>query len=161
ELRLATLATIDNIKSHWMATLREVKKAEAEQKFSRGKVSKKLLRLRYRIARQRLTGAAEFAKLRLKESARRRLIGSIATVHNEIRKFEHEISGATRKLESRRLSPNSEKEIRKRVTSARKELKAVENKYQQSVLQIRRSHETIVGAESGVTEAVRSLTEAN
>ena len=161
ELRIATLATIEQVESHWMAALKEVKKAEAEQKLTRGKVSKKLLRLRYRIARTRLTGAAQFAHLRLKESARRRLIGSIATVNNEIRRIEREISSAARRLESKRLSENSEKETRKRVTAARKELKIIENQYQQSVIQIKRSHEAIVGAESNVTEAVRSLTEAN
>jgi hypothetical protein len=84
ELRIATLATIEQVESHWMAALKEVKKAQAEQKLTRGKASKKLLRLRHRIARTRLTGAAQFAHLRFKESARRRLIGSIATVNNEI-----------------------------------------------------------------------------
>jgi RNA polymerase primary sigma factor len=161
ELRISTLATIEQVKSHWMTALKDVKKAQAEQKLTRGKASRKLLHLRHRIARTRLTGAAEFAHLRLKESARRRLIGSIATVNNEIRRIEHEISSAARRLESKRLSANSEKETRKRITAARKELKLIENQYQLSVLQIRRSHEAIVGAESNVTDAVRSLTEAN
>jgi RNA polymerase primary sigma factor len=161
ELRISTLATIEQVKSHWMAALREVKKAQAEQKLTRGKASKKLVRLRNRIARTRLAAAAEFAHLRLKESARRRLIGSIATVNNEIRRIEKEITSAARRLESKRLSANSEKETRKRITAARKELKVIENQYQQSALQIKRSHEAIVGAESNVTDAVRSLTEAN
>src|ERR671932_206100 len=86
-----TLEGIDNIRKHFKEGLKEWEKFAAEYKLTRGKQSKKLLRLRRKVARTRLEISQEMKNLNLKESARQRLIDAIARAHKEVRNEEREI----------------------------------------------------------------------
>ncbi|HEX8920159.1 MAG TPA: sigma-70 factor domain-containing protein, partial [Pyrinomonadaceae bacterium] len=80
-----TVEGIQNIRKLYKAGLKEWEKLRAEQKVTRGKKSKKLLRLKRKVARARLEIAQEIGRLNLTERARQRLINSIRAVQKEIR----------------------------------------------------------------------------
>src|SRR5918992_500661 len=111
-----TLEGIHNIQKHFREGLREWEKLAAEQKLLRGKKSKKLLRLKRKVARTRLEIAREIKALNLKETARLRLIDAIAAAFKEVRLAEREINKLTEKLENKRIKPEAEKEYKKQLT---------------------------------------------
>ena len=75
-----TLEGIENIRKIFRVGLKEWEKLRAEQKLLRGKKSKKMLRLRRKVARMRLEIAHEMKQLNLTEHARQRLINAIRKV---------------------------------------------------------------------------------
>jgi RNA polymerase primary sigma factor len=93
-----TLEGIENIRKHFKEGLKEWEKFAAEYKLTRGKQSKKLLRLRRKVARTRLEISQEMKNLNMKESARQRLIDAIARAHKEVRTEEREIKKLSDKL---------------------------------------------------------------
>src|ERR687886_2009501 len=104
-----TLEGIENIRRIFKTGLKEWEKLRAEQKLLKGKKSKKLLRLKRKVARMRLEIAQEMKQLNLTEHARQRLINSIRKVHKEIRVAENEITSYTEKLNRKRVRPDEEK----------------------------------------------------
>src|ERR687886_1217100 len=104
-----TLEGVENIRKIFKTGLKEWEKLRAEQKLLRGKKSKKLLRLKRKVARMRLEIAQEMKLLNLTEHARQRLINSIRKVHKEIRVAENEITSYTEKLNRKRVRPDEEK----------------------------------------------------
>src|SRR6185436_18840540 len=78
-----TLEGIDNINKLYRRALKELAHFQDEQKGTRGKASKKLLRLRRKLAATRLEIAQAIRGLRLKEEIRQRLINAIEAVHKE------------------------------------------------------------------------------
>ncbi|HEY0386027.1 MAG TPA: sigma-70 factor domain-containing protein, partial [Pyrinomonadaceae bacterium] len=78
-----TIEGIENIRKLYRGGLKEWERLRAEQKLLRGKKSKKLLRLRRKVARIRLEIAQEIGRLNLTERARQRLINSIRSVQKE------------------------------------------------------------------------------
>src|ERR1044071_9759009 len=97
-----TIEGIQTIRRLCKAGLKEWERLRAEQKLTRGKKSKKLLRLRRKVARMRLEVAQDIGRLNLTERARQRLINSIRAVHKEIRAAEREVDSLTEKLSKRR-----------------------------------------------------------
>src|SRR5215217_2772766 len=93
-----TLEGVENIRRIFRAGLKEWERLRAEQKLLKGKKSKKLLRLKRKVARMRLEIAQEMKQLNLTEHARQRLINSIRKVHKEIRVAENEAASYTEKL---------------------------------------------------------------
>src|SRR5215217_4091591 len=93
-----TLEGVENIRRIFKAGLKEWERLRAEQKLLKGKKSKKLLRLKRKVARMRLEIAQEMKQLNLTEHARQRLINSIRKVHKEIRVAENEAASYTEKL---------------------------------------------------------------
>src|SRR4051794_23831928 len=75
-----TTEGIQNIRRIYRAGLKEWERLRAEQKLTRGKKSRKLLRLRRKVARMRLEIAQEIGRLNLTERARQRLINAIRSV---------------------------------------------------------------------------------
>src|SRR5256885_1743640 len=69
-----TIEGIQNIRKLYKRGLKELTQLNAEQKVKRGKTSKKLLRLRRKVARTRLEIVQEISVLHLKEAVRQRLI---------------------------------------------------------------------------------------
>jgi RNA polymerase primary sigma factor len=76
-----TIEGLQNIRNLYKRGLKEFEKFAAEQKLSKGKRSKKLLRCRRKLGRTRLAIAQEIRGLHMKEAARQRLIDSIGAVH--------------------------------------------------------------------------------
>jgi RNA polymerase primary sigma factor len=156
-----TLEGVENIRRIFRAGLKEWEKLRAEQKLLKGKKSKKLLRLKRKVARMRLEIAQEMKQLNLTEHARQRLINSIRKVHKEIRIAENEAASYTEKLNRKRLRPDEEKDFKRHVANARKRLQQIEEEHQIAPVEIKRSLQSIVTGETETAQAKRELIEAN
>src|SRR5687768_5836862 len=156
-----TIEGLNNIRQLYKRGLKELEKFADEQRISRGKRSKKLLRYRRKLARTRLEIAQEIRGLHLKEAARQRLIAAIGVVHREVRALEREIESASEKLKRKGVKPDKQKEYRKQVATARKRLKEIEAEHHLAPLEIKRSHQMIAVSEAHTAQAKHELTEAN
>src|SRR5215210_1903886 len=159
-LRL-TLEGINNVGKHYLVALKELERLRAEQQVSRGKRNKKTLRLRRKVARARLDIAQEIRHLKLKESARQRLIDAIAAVHKRIRVHEREIDKWTERLGKKRIKPEEQKELKRQINAAKRHLKEIEHETNVSIVEIKRSHQAIARSVAQTVEAKREMTEAN
>src|SRR6185295_14702330 len=156
-----TIEGLNNIKMLFKRGLKELEKYVAEQKLSRGKKSKKLLRCKRKLARTRLEIAQEIRGLHMKEAARQRLISAIGAVHKELRTLEREIESNSEKLKRKGVKIDKQREYRKHVATARKRLKEIEEEHHLSPLEIKRSHQMIAVSEAQTAQAKHELTEAN
>src|SRR5207247_5689996 len=105
EYRSWTIEGIQNIRKVFKQGLKEWEKLRAEQKITRGKKTKKLMRLRRKVARLRLEIAQEIGRLNLTERSRQRLINAIRAVQHEVRSAERDIDNFTEKLSKKRIKP--------------------------------------------------------
>ncbi len=156
-----TVEGIQNIRKLYKAGLKEWERLRAEQKLTRGKKSKKLLRFRRKVARMRLEVAQEIGRLNLTERARQRLINSLRAVHKEIRAAEREIDNFTEKLTKRRIKAEDEKEYKRRLSAAKKQLQQIEARFNISPVEIKRAYQSIITGEHQTGQAKRELVEAN
>jgi RNA polymerase primary sigma factor len=156
-----TLEGVENIRKIFRVGLKEWEKLRAEQKLLRGKKSKKLLRLKRKVARMRLEIAQEMKLLNLTEKARQRLIDSIRKVAKEIRVAENEITSYTEKLGRKRIRPDEEKEFKRHINNAKRRLVQIEADHNVSPVEIKRSLQAIVTGEAETAQAKRELIEAN
>jgi RNA polymerase primary sigma factor len=156
-----TTEGINNIRRHFKAGLKEWERLRAEQKLARGKMSKKLLRLRRKVARTRLEIAQEIGQLNLTERARQRMIGAIRAVAKEVRNAERDIEKYTERLGKRRIKPEDERDYKRHIATARRKLQQVEADTFITPVEIRRSLQTIVVGEHETAQAKRELIEAN
>jgi RNA polymerase primary sigma factor len=156
-----TVEGIENIRKLFKQGLKEWDKLRAEQKVSRGKKSKKLLRLQRKVARLRLEIAQEISRLNLTERARQRLINAIRSVQKDVRKSEREIDSYTEKLNRKRIKPEDEREYKRHISSAKKRLQQIEAEHNISPVEIKRSLQAIVIGEQETGQAKRELIEAN
>ena len=161
EYRSWTIEGIQNIRKLFKAGLKEFEKLRAEQKITRGKKSKKLMRLRRKVARVRLEIAQEIGRLNMTERARQRLINAIRAVQKEVRDAEREIDNFTEKLSKKRIKPDDQKEYKRRVSAAKKRLQQIEIDQNVSPVEIKRSLQSIVIGEQHTGQAKRELVEAN
>jgi RNA polymerase primary sigma factor len=159
-LRL-TLEGIGRVRKLYRRGLREWQKLQDTDTPRRGKRSKRLLRLKRRLARTRLEIAEEIAQLRLREDAWGRLINTIGAVAGEVRALEREVARQEEKLSTKRLRPEIEQESRQRLRDARRRLRAIVRETNHPVAAIKRSHRAILAGEASADQARRELTEAN
>ncbi|MGB7924520.1 MAG: RNA polymerase sigma factor RpoD [Pyrinomonadaceae bacterium] len=156
-----TTEGIESIGKLFRGGLKEWEKLRAEQKLMRGKKSKKLMRLRRKVARTRLEIAQEIGRLNLTERARQRLINSIRAVQKEVRAAEREIDSFTEKLNKRRIKPEDERDFKRRLSAAKKRLQQIEAEHNIAPVEIKRSLQAIVIGEQQTGQAKRELVEAN
>ncbi|HEX8096797.1 MAG TPA: sigma-70 family RNA polymerase sigma factor, partial [Pyrinomonadaceae bacterium] len=156
-----TTEGIENIRRLYRAGLKEWERLRAEQKIVRGKKSKKLMRLKRKVARARLEVAQEIGRLSLTERARQRLTNSIRAVQKQIRAAEREIDSFTEKLNRKRIKPEDEKEYKRRISAARKRIQQIEAERSVSAVEIKRSLQAVVAGEHQTGQAKRELIEAN
>ena len=161
EYRAWTIEGIQNISKHYAAGLKELEKLQSEEKEAHGKKSKKVTRLRRRVARLRLEIAQEIGRLNLTERARQRLINSIRAVQKFVREAEREIDTYSERLSKKRVKPEDQKELRHRIVVAKKRLLQIEIDNNISPLEIKRSLQAIVTGEQQTGQAKRELVEAN
>ena len=161
EYKAWTIEGIQNIRKLYKLGLKEWEKLREEQKISRGKKSKKLLRMRRRVARLRLEIAQEIGRLNITERARQRLINSIRSVQKEVRDAEREIDSLTEKLNRKRIKADDLKEFKRRVSGARKQLLQIEVDHNITPVEVKRSLQAIIIGEQQTGQAKRELVEAN
>ena len=161
EYRSWTTEGIQNICKIYKAGLKEFEKLRIEQKETHGKKSKKLVRLRRRVARLRLEIAQEIGRLNLTERARQRLINSIRAVQKSVREADREIDTFSERLAKKRLRPDDHKEYKRRILAAKKRLIQIEIENNIPPIEIKRSLQAIVIGEQQTGQAKRELVEAN
>ncbi|HEY0430217.1 MAG TPA: RNA polymerase sigma factor RpoD [Pyrinomonadaceae bacterium] len=161
EYKAWTIEGIQNIHKLFKHGLKDWDKLREEQKATRGNKSKKVLRMRRKVARIRLEIAQEIGRLNITERARQRLIGSIRVVQKEVRDAEREIDSLTEKLGRKRIKVDDQKEFKRRVSLAKKRLLEVEADHNISPVEIKRSLQAIVIGEQQTGQAKRELVEAN
>jgi len=161
EYRTWTVEGIQNINKLSKLGLKEWDKLRAEQKATRVKKSKKLTRLRRKVARIRLEIAQEIGRLNLTERARQRLINAIRSVQKLVRESEREIESFTEKLNKKRIKPDDQKEYKRRISVARKRLQQLELEQNVGPVEIKRALQAIVTGEQQTGQAKRELVEAN
>ncbi|MCA1639818.1 MAG: RNA polymerase sigma factor RpoD [Acidobacteria bacterium] len=155
-----TLEGIENIRGNYKKALKILAALREEQKKTKGKSSKKLVAAKRQMARIRLEIAQEIKNLNLTDAARQRLIGAIRKVVEEIRKAERDITKAEEKLEGK-VAADQKKELNRKIADARKKLADIEEKYNLSTVEIKRSLQTILIGEQATNQAKRELVEAN
>src|SRR5438132_5570335 len=162
EYREWTIEGIQNISKLFKNALKEWAKLRAETKITRGKKTKKLLRLRRRVARLRIEIAEEISRLNLTERSRQRLINAIRNVQKEVRSAERELSTYTERLNAKkRLKADDQKAYKGHVSNAKKRLRTVEEEFHISPVDVKRSLQNIVTGEQHTGQAKRELVEAN
>ena len=161
EYRVWTVEGIQNISKLFKQGLKEWDKLRVEQKALRGKKSRKVMRLRRKVARIRLEIAQEIGRLNVTERARQRLIGSIRLVQKEVRDAEREIDSFTEKLNRKRIKIEDLKESKRRISVAKNRLQQLEVEQNISPVEIKRSLQAIVIGEQQTGQAKRELVEAN
>ncbi len=161
EFQRLTLEGISRIRKLAKTGLAELEKLRAELRVTHGKRSKKLLRLKRKLARIRLEIAQEVKHLNASERTRLRLIDSVTAVHREVRVGEREIETYTEKLGRKRIKPEDERDYKARVSAAKRRLRQLETEHYVSAVEIKRSYQTIITGEQEAAQAKRELTEAN
>jgi RNA polymerase primary sigma factor len=161
EYRAWTIEGIENIRKLFKQGLKEWEKLRDEQKATRGKKGKKVLRLRRKVARLRLEIAQEIGRLNITERARQRLINSIRAVQKEVRDAEREIDSLTEKLSRKRIRADDQKEFKRRISLSKKRLLQLEIEHYISPVEIKRSLQAIIIGEQQAGQAKRELVEAN
>ena len=161
EYKAWTIEGLENIHKLFKQGLKDWEKLRDEQKETREKRSKKILRRRRKVARLRLEIAQEIGRLNVTERARQRLINSIRAVQKEVRDAEREIDSHNEKLSRKRIKADDQKEFKRRVSAARKRLLQIEVDHYISPVEIKRSLQAIIVGEQQTGQAKRELVEAN
>jgi RNA polymerase primary sigma factor len=156
-----TIEGVESIRKLYRVGLKEWERLRAEQKLLRGKKSKKLLRLKRKVARIRLEIAQEIGRLNLTERARQRLINAIRNIQKEVRVAEREVETYAERLNKRRIKPEDEKEFKRRIAAAKKKLQLIEADFKVAPVEIKRSLGAIIVGEQQTGQAKRELVEAN
>ena len=161
EYREWTIEGIENIRRLFKNVLKEWVKLRSEQKITRGKKTKKLLRLRRKVARLRIEIADEIGRLNMTERSRQRLINAIRNVQKEVRSAEREVDTYSDRLSKKRLKADDIKAYKKHVSNGKKRLQTVEQEHHLPPIEIKRSLQAIVTGEHQTGQAKRELVEAN
>src|SRR2546421_11656367 len=156
-----TLEGIQNIRKHYRKALKEVGQFRDEKKGTRGKESKKLLRLKRKLAVTRLEIAREILGLRLKEEIRQRLVSAIERVNIEVRTLERQVANHTERLKGNRVKPTVAEQLKRDLATAKRRLREIEAEHHVPALEIKRSHQMVAGGEAQAAQAKHELTEAN
>ncbi len=156
-----TIVSIKNIRKLYQRGVKESEQFRVEHKLNRGRKSKKLLRLKRKLARTRLDVAREIEGLGLKEPARQRLVEAVGAVQKETRALELQVQNWTEKLSGKRIREQEKKELTRHRSEARSRLKEIEAEHHVSPLEIKRSHRMIAIGEAQAAQAKHELTEAN
>lgn len=156
-----TLEGIQNVRKLYRRALKELGQLRDEQKRTRAKTSKKLLRLKNKLAVTRLEIAQEIRGLRLREEVRQRLIKAIETVHKEVRLHERQIENYHEKLQAKRLKAPDAEQFKRGISASKRRLKEIEIQHYVPAIEIKRSHQMILTGEALASQARHELTEAN
>ncbi len=161
EYRDRALASIQLIGKLYQRGIKESEQLRAEYKLNRGRKSRKLRRLKRKLARTRIEGAREIEGLGLKERALARMAGGVDAVSKEARGLELQLQNWTEKLSGKRIREQEKKELARHIREARRRLRAIEAEHRTSLLEIKRSQRMIAIGEAQAAQAKHELTEAN
>ncbi len=161
EYRQRALASIQLVGKLYRRGIKESEQLRVEHKLNRGRKSKKLLRLKRKLARTRIEVAREIQGLGLKERARERIVAAVGAVSKETRALELQVQNWTEKLSGKRIKELEKKELTGCIREAKHRLRAMEAEHHVSPSEIRRSQRMIAIGEAQAAQAKHELTEAN
>ncbi len=156
-----TLEGIKTVNKLYRRALKELTQFQDEQKRRRGKPSKKLLKLRRKLAGTRLEIAGEIRGLRLKEEIRQRLISAIEAVHKQVRLHEREVEKYSERSHAPRIKAAEAEQLKRQIAAAKRRLKEIEAEHHVSAVEIKRAWQMISRGEAQAAQAKHELTEAN
>ena len=161
DYRQRTVASIQLIGQLYRRGMKESEQLRVEHKLKRGKKSKRLMRLKRKLARTRIEVAREIQGLGLKEGARVRLVEAVGAVQKETRTLELQVQSWTERLSGKRVKELEKKDLTRRIRQARQRLRAIEAEHHASPLEIKRSQRMIAISQAQAAQAKHELTEAN
>ena len=156
-----TLEGIENIRKHYRKALKELGQLRDEKKRTRRKESKKLLRLKRKLAVTRLEIAREILELRLKEDIRQRLVSAVERVNSEVRTHERQIANCTERLNGNRVKPQAVEQLKRDLAAAKRRIREIEAEHHVPAVEVKRSHQMLASGEAQAAQAKHELTEAN
>jgi RNA polymerase primary sigma factor len=154
EIRLHVMAEFEEIVKAHDKIIKLSAKIEAEPK-----TSKKLKRFRRQYAHQLIEMSKRVRAFTFSAEMRRRFIEAIGVVVRQVRATETELNKVERALESKRKKDVSE--LKRQQRALRKTIREIERRYAASAVDIKRTQQTIIGAEAEVEQAKREMIEAN
>src|SRR5215813_3742394 len=143
-----TLQVLQNVRKLYRQAVKELAQFQEEQKRTRGKSSKKLLRLKGKLARTRLGIARAIRELRLKEEMRKRLVSAIEGVHKQVRLHEREVERYSERLNGKQVKPLERADLKRKLSAAKQRLMEIEVENHVSPVDIKRSYQMIVSGEA-------------
>jgi RNA polymerase primary sigma factor len=155
------VASLSNIRKLHLHGMKETEQLLAERKQANSRNSKKLRRLKRKLARTRLDLGNEIDSLGLKEVARQRLVAAITAVFKETHALGVQLKSNQEQLEGKRITAKVRSEINGRIRDLKRRLKEIETTHHTSAAEIKRSHRMISLGEAQASQAQHELTEAN
>lgn len=155
----------EEIRQHVMAEFEEIVKAHDKIIKLSGKIeaepktSKKLKRFRRQYAHQLIEMSKRVRAFTFSAEMRRRFIEAIGVVVRQVRATETDLNKVERALESKRKKDVTE--LKRQQRALRKTIREIERRYAASAVDIKRTQQTIIGAEAEVEQAKREMIEAN
>ncbi|HLI35278.1 MAG TPA: RNA polymerase sigma factor region1.1 domain-containing protein, partial [Terriglobia bacterium] len=150
---LATIGEIMRLRKRLMSL-----KAERDR-ISRTRRPDDYRRYSLAVARHRIMISKLIRSMGFTHSENRRLIEKIRAAADEVRPLEKEISRAERRLEGAR--GNGSKELRKELRQLKAKMAEIEDRYDMSAAEIKRTLQTMTMGEQQAEAAKRELIEAN
>ncbi|HSE97858.1 MAG TPA: RNA polymerase sigma factor RpoD [Blastocatellia bacterium] len=154
EIRLRVVAEFEEILKAHEKLMKLGAKIDAEPKSS-----KKLKKMRRQYAHQLIDLSRRVRTFTFAIETRRRFMEAIEAVVKQIREAETELARIERALESKRRKDINE--LKRQQRAVRKTIRDIERHYSASAVDLKRTYQTIVGAEAEVEQAKREMIEAN
>ena len=138
------------------------KKAQTQyEKFlAEPKRSTKLVKMRRKLARQRIELSQLVRLLEFTPRIEDRLVGAMRRARDEVRTNEREIERLQRSIE-RKKSPDDIKDLEKKLRASKRTLVHFEEQYRQPGVEIKRAVQNVITGESEAQQAKKELVEAN
>ncbi len=150
-----TLETIQEIAKVFKKTQTLYEKFKVEPKRS-----PKLVRMRRKLARQRIELSQLVRLLEFTPKIEDRLVGSMRRAQEEVRSTERDIEKLTRSIERKR-NKDEIKEAEKKLRAAKRHLTQLEEQHRQPAVEIKRAVQNVVIGEAEANQAKKELVEAN
>ena len=124
------------------------------------KRSPKLVKMRRKLARQRIELSQLVRLLEFTPKIEERLVRAMRTASNEVKTTEKEIEKISKSIERKR-KPEEIKELEKTLRATKRHLTQLEEQHRQSAIDIKRAIQTVVIGEAEAQQAKKELVEAN
>ncbi len=150
-----TLETINEIGKVFKKTQTHYEKYQAEPKRS-----PKLLKMRRKLARQRIELSQLVRLLEFTPKIEERLVSSMKRAKQEVMMTEREIDKISRSLERKR-SADDIKELEKKLRASKRHLTQLEEQHKLPAVEIKRSVQNVLIGDAEAQQAKKELVEAN
>ena len=131
-----------------------------EKVLAEPKRSPKLVKMKRKLARQRIELSHLFRLLEFTPKVQERLIGAMRRASMEVKETEREVDKLQRSYERKR-NEEEKKEAEKKLRATKKHLTQLEEQHRLPLADIKRSLQTVIAGEAEAQQAKKELVEAN